>query len=139
MSYCRECGNKLEDNQKYCSYCGTKVDALEQAPVVSEPTVVEQKPVKEPVVNIVFAIIGLVGGICSFVICCTLVYSIVAVFTGIPSLVFSSIGKKSKNHHGKAVTGFVFSLISIILGVFLFVVLVLMLDAFEAFDGPMLY
>ena len=132
MSYCRQCGNKLEETQKFCPICGTKVEAptpVQTEPVYVEPVVVsatvEQKPAKEPVVYTVFSIIGLVGGIISIVLSCTFVYSLVAIFTGIPSMIFSSIAKKSIAHHGKAKAGFILSLLSIILGAVLFTVLII--------------
>ena len=132
MSYCRQCGNRLEESQKFCPLCGTKVEAptpVHSEPVYVEPVMVsaavEQKPAKEPVVYTVFSIIGLVGGIISIILSCTFIYSVVAIFTGIPSIIFSSIAKKSIVHHGKAKAGFILSLIAIILGAVLFTVLII--------------
>lgn len=136
MAFCRQCGNKLGEEQKFCPVCGAKVGEVEAhpqptvnpAPVYTQPVQyaqpVEQAPAKEPVVYTIFSIIGLIGGICSMVLSVTFIYSFFALFSGIPSLVLSAIAKKSVKHHGKAKAGFVLSLISVIIGG-LFVLLLL--------------
>ena len=53
--YCKQCGTKLDDNAKFCGYCGTPVEqreiaqaaAIPESVVIPEP-IVEIEPVVEP-------------------------------------------------------------------------------------------
>ena len=72
----------------------------------------EQKEEKGPVVFHVFAIIGLVLGIFSFVTC----WIGYGFYTAIPGLVFSILGKKARPRRKGATVGMVFSIISIVVG-----------------------
>lgn len=128
MFFCSKCANQLNDNQKFCPYCGTVVERVKKdGDVIDCEQIVESAPVKEPVVYTVFSIIGLIGGIVSIIFCSTFVYAIAAIFSGVESLVFSAIALKSKNHHGKAKAGFILSLLSIIFGIIFTAILVIVI------------
>ena len=47
--YCRQCGTKLDDNAKFCGYCGTPVEQRQTPqPVVTPEPVVVPEPVAAP-------------------------------------------------------------------------------------------
>ncbi|MBR6682749.1 MAG: zinc-ribbon domain-containing protein [Firmicutes bacterium] len=52
--YCRQCGTKLDDNVKFCGYCGTPVEqkAAPQPEVTPEPASFEPIVESEPIVEI---------------------------------------------------------------------------------------
>ena len=97
-----------------------------------------KKKYKENPVYLVFSILGLIGGISvaitslyAFILMFgkgmvptfnVLIYSISSISTGIPSIIFSAIGRNSAFHDGKATTGFILSLISLIMSTISFFV-----------------
>lgn len=111
--YCSKCGAELRAEDKFCSKCGEKVEEIETVEV--EPVDVE--PVEEKIVQKgnkvwdVFAIIGFVTGLASFVA------SILTVFLGeiyigvaISGIVFAALGKKSLKYRSKAKVGLGFAI-----------------------------
>ena len=161
MSFCKKCGNRLTDTQKFCPACGTPVeqtapqsvmyDAPSQQPVYQQAPVYQvpqapvyqvpqapapQQPVKEPVVYAIFSIASLVCGIISLIFSVTFIFAVYGFIIGIPSLVFGAISKKSIKHHGKAKAGFVLSLIAVIIGgVILMISLIVLLATGAAIGG----
>jgi hypothetical protein len=42
MPYCQKCGKQHEEDAAFCSYCGTRIEALQ--PPSQEPQIQEEKP-----------------------------------------------------------------------------------------------
>ena len=125
--YCKNCGNELESNAKFCSKCGQKIESV----VNEEPVVVcvNENPSKEergPWKN--FAKIGNVFGIITFVFCFFPILNFVSLCLGQFGIVFSALGKKSTNHRGKANVGLVFSIIGFALGIILYYIYLIVLE-----------
>jgi hypothetical protein len=110
MKLCPLCGHQNKDEDKYCAYCGTKLeDVAPQAkpqPVVETQPTIETQPAKADsnpwVAADTFAIIGFAAAIAG------------VGALGIPSLIFSILGLKSKRLHGMAVAGLVLSIIGMV-------------------------
>ena len=111
--YCSNCGSKLRNEDKFCSQCGFEVEEVETVevePVEEEP--IEKKPIpKGSKVWDVFAIIGFVSGLATFVA------SLLTIFIGeiylgiaISGIVFAALGKKSNKYRSKAKVGLGFAI-----------------------------
>ena len=111
--YCSKCGAELRVEDKYCSKCGEKVEEIEtvEAEPVDVESVKEEAPHKGSKVWDVFAIIGFVTGLATFVA------SILTIFLGeiyigvaIAGIVFAALGKKSLKYRSKAKVGLGFAI-----------------------------
>jgi len=108
MKLCPLCGHQNKDEDKYCAYCGTKIEdvASQAKPAAEVKPTVEAQPVKTDsnpwVAADTFAIIGFAGALGS------------AGTLAIVALVFSILGLRSKRLHGMAVAGLVLSIIGIV-------------------------
>ena len=111
--YCSNCGSKLRDEDKFCSNCGFEVEEVETVEVEPvEEKLVEEKPLpKGSKVWDVFAIIGFVTGLATFVA------SLLTLFIGeiylgiaISGIVFAALGKKSNKYRSKAKVGLGFAI-----------------------------
>ena len=120
--YCKYCGKELPEDAKFCPSCGKSIDAKNES-VVYETTPAYTLP-KEPKVWITFAKIGKVLGVISIAICWIPMLTLSTV--GIPGIVFSALGKKSKLYNNEAHTGFTLSLLgTIISGVVYFLIFII--------------
>ena len=112
--YCTYCGKEIENDSKFCCYCGKTTGAVKtDAP-------------KESVRNKVFAFIGFGLGICSFILSLIPFACFCSVFISIPGLVFSSMGLKSSKE-SFARKGKVFGILGIIFGVMVSILSILIL------------
>ncbi|MCM1367318.1 MAG: zinc ribbon domain-containing protein [Roseburia sp.] len=76
MNYCTKCGNPIPENAKFCSKCGAPVSGGQSsAENVSAPSVVEEKPPKEPKkpvdftkFNKIFWMLFVVSGVCAYLL-----------------------------------------------------------------------
>ena len=127
MIYCKECGKVNPDGTKFCGGCGTP---LEQPEVV-----VQAQPVVEPTTQNVkgeakcwriFAKVGFILGIITIAIAPTFIFSVFALVTGQPGLVFSILGMRTKDvsAHKKAKVGMILSIIGLVIGFIMYVILV---------------
>ena len=136
MAKCKGCGTELLEGTVFCPYCGAQVEK-DEAKNVEFVDVVETSnnqyeytdtdaPKQESKVFGVFATIGMIlGFVTLFFLLITLLSAedpegawLIACFGfefGIPGFVFSIIGKRSKNHRGKATFGFIANLVGMIL------------------------
>ncbi|MBE6130393.1 MAG: zinc-ribbon domain-containing protein [Erysipelotrichaceae bacterium] len=136
MAKCKGCGTELLDGTVFCPYCGAQVEK-DESKNVEFVDVVETSnnqyeytdadaPKQESKAFGVFATIGMIlGFVTLFFVMITLLcgsapedaWSVACVGFefAIPGFVFSIIGKKSKNHRGKATFGFVANLVGMIL------------------------
>ena len=51
MNYCKNCGTKLEDNQKFCPKCGIALDIDESVNVHQNPIPSPPKTSATPMIN----------------------------------------------------------------------------------------
>ena len=51
MNYCKNCGTKLEDNQKFCPKCGIALDIDESVNVHQNPIPSPSKSSATPMIN----------------------------------------------------------------------------------------
>ena len=105
--YCKFCGRAIKDDANFCPFCGTKNEDHQEEVVERETTLVEKGPWKN------FAKAGMTLGIISistFFICFP------SLLCGIPGIVLSALGLRSKENKGKATSGLVLSIIGFILG-----------------------
>ena len=130
MAKCKGCGVELLDGTVFCPYCGAQVEKDEAKNVEVVETqndfVDVDAPKQESKAFSVFATLGMVlGFVTLFFLLITLLSAedpegawLIACFGfefGIPGFVFSIIGKRSKNHRGKATFGFIANLVGMIL------------------------
>ncbi|MBQ4570420.1 MAG: zinc ribbon domain-containing protein [Bacilli bacterium] len=130
MAKCKGCGVELLDGTVFCPYCGAQVEKDEAKNVEVVETqndfVDVDAPKQESKAFSVFATLGMVFGFVTlFFLLITLLSAedpegawLIACFGfefGIPGFVFSIIGKRSKNHRGKATFGFIANLVGMIL------------------------
>ena len=120
--YCPKCGMEVPDNSEYCPTCGYKVieDYAEDNKVSEEDPfekVEENKDYvsagNDKVANKVFAFIGFGTGIYSLIFC----WVPFMFFSAIIGMVFGKLGSRdnTKKQYGKS--GFVMSLIALIIGI----------------------
>lgn len=105
--YCNKCGKEVDNNEKFCPYCGNKL--TDDAVVSGETTTATSNA------SLVFAIIGLVLGISSIALCFVPIFGIML---GLAGIVLAILGLKSRKH-GMAVTGLALSIVGAILSVIL--------------------
>ena len=107
--YCKSCGKEISDG-KFCSYCGTQVDVVEEvkAKVVKEH---KAKYSKKYIVWEIFSIIGYVFGVITFALSFFLPF--VFIKYSIIGIVFSILGRKSYKNYEKAEVGIKLSTASI--------------------------
>lgn len=130
MAKCKGCGVELLDGTVFCPYCGAQVEKDEAKNVEVVETqndfVDVDAPKQESKAFTVFATLGMIFGFVTlFFLLITLLSAedpegawLIACFGfefGIPGFVFSIIGKRSKNHRGKATFGFIANLVGMIL------------------------
>lgn len=141
MTFCKKCGHLISDDSMYCPKCGTVKEVIQSEVVNAEPIQQTQQPTKlvsrrgEPVVFKVFSIVALVLGIVSLAMASLGFLNIFnffiigyllgafAISFGVPGIIFGAISKKRTYiSHGKAVTGFILSLIGTIIGTIVFII-----------------
>lgn len=110
MIFCRNCGTKIIDNNRFCTNCGTKLDNIE---CVNEK---ENNGLK--VVSIVLGIIGIVGSI-------TVVLSPLCLILSLVGLILGIIATKKVNNVSGIVLSSIGLFLSILVSFFIFVWLVI--------------
>lgn len=110
--FCSNCGTKLDENQKFCPECGKSL-IKENAEKRIELANFQDNQQKQSKCWNVFAGLGLglgIGGASTFWI------PFMGVMMSFTALVFSILGFKSQTSKGKAVVGFVFSIVGCVIG-----------------------
>lgn len=108
---CKHCGLEIDDNVKFCPFCGEEV---EQEIKNEEVLVRDSNNNGVAPCFKVFSIVGLVCGIVSI----AGVFNLLGLFFGIPGIVFGALGKKT----GKK-AGLILSIIGFILNIIVLVVI----------------
>lgn len=164
---CSKCGQQLPEGAQFCANCGEVVGSTSpvEQPVYQQPAY--QQPVYytqvqpqggEKKIWQVFAKLGFIFGLISFIIACvfTFVAFIPIVFIatywllilgaefGSIAIVFSALGKKSALYKGKANKGLIFSIIGTALSIFIIiifftVVISLLIEDTYYYDDPYYY
>lgn len=106
--FCKKCGKKLEENTRFCPGCGTKTEEEEKNVVIKEPLQKNDDEDNEPGPWRKFAIAGRTFGVLSVAI-----PYIGIIFTTF-GIIFGALGIPSKVARGRAITGIVLSVASII-------------------------
>ena len=119
--YCKKCGKMVEDNSAFCPYCGADLrdqEEVDEAIEVAEATYTNEDdgPWK------VFALLGFILGIVSLA---GAIFT-VGLYTGIPGIVLSALGKKSKDpdRQEKAAKGLKLSIVGLIVSIVVEIILV---------------
>ena len=120
---CPFCGKELPDDAKYCSFCGEEM--AEKESLIDETTPEHQMP-KEPKVWITFAKVGHTLGIISICLCWIPLLTLSTV--GIPGIVLSALGKKSKLYNHDAHVGFALSLAGSIICSIVYYILIIIIN-----------
>ncbi len=117
--YCDKCGKLIDNDAKFCPYCGAEIESQELE--VQETEALEAEEVEdfnetqgERGPWKAFATIGYILGLLGFI----LSFITIGLEIAIPGLVFSILGKKTKDEekYEKARKGFGFALAGIIIG-----------------------
>ena len=124
MAFCKNCGNELPDEAKFCTSCGTPAqenETVEATPVVNETVYTETPAPKERSLNVGM----LVFSIINTALCCQLFGIIAIIMTILARTADTDEGENSKLKTAKTlnilgvVLGFVISVAYII---FMFVI-----------------
>ena len=118
--FCRNCGARLEENQKFCKECGQPLqqDNSQENNVVNETN--KAVPTQSKCWT-VFSGVGLglgIGGLATFW------WPFVGFMTSICGMIFSVLGRKSVTAKGRATTGLILSIIGLVLGLMFTVTLI---------------
>lgn len=139
--YCKNCGSKIDNNSKFCIFCGEKLDySNDNANVVKSEA--ENNNIRSNNNNCDnnhvikkkgpwngFAKAGFTLGIVSLAISWIPIYGFIfALSLGIPGIVLSTLGKKSAIYASKASVGLTLSIISIPVSIILFVIMLVSLS-----------
>ena len=116
--YCSVCGAHIEDDSKFCPYCGVKTDVYEQ---VNRNNSVRNK---------VFAFVAYGLGITAFVLGFMPIYGFFTLFCSIPALVFSKFGMDSPKSHF-ARKGRLFAILGLSFGMVISTIFVILIVLFE--------
>ena len=108
--FCRNCGKEILDDDKFCSYCGTKVE--EEIVDLSEDT--KELPVWSKFANLgyIFSLITIIGGCLSL--------GLIGVLFGDFAIVFSALGLRAKEKHFESKKALKISIIGFAISLFLF-------------------
>ena len=123
--FCRNCGKEILDDDKFCSYCGTKVE--------EEIVDFSNKPIESPVwgwfakIGFILSLITLIGGCLSF--------GFIGVWFGSFAIPLSALGLKSKDYHTKAKQALKISIIGYIISDVLFVISLISFLILTAYYG----
>ncbi len=97
--FCKKCGKLIEAGKEYCDICAESIE----------------KNASEPKVWSVFAKIGYISGLVSF-IAAFATLGIFGFVIGPEAIIFSILGKKSSLYADKANKGLVFGILGTVLG-----------------------
>lgn len=127
--FCKNCGKEINDGMAFCPYCGTAVkkhqqvepaaDTAPEAKPEATPTEKDIKKAEAKNTN-VFALVGFVLSICTWVIFSFLNYRVyICTVIGAISLTMSVVGlvfAEKKNHNLKslAIAGLIVSVVAVL-------------------------
>ncbi len=117
MPYCNQCGNKIEDNSKFCGNCG--------ATMVNQPVQqTQQHYARSPqrIKHSGFGIAGLVLGIISVVMSSTLLLWFIGFILGILAIIFGAIAYWGKPRDKYGLAGFICGLVAVIVAMVWFII-----------------
>ncbi|MBQ2714378.1 MAG: DUF4190 domain-containing protein [Clostridia bacterium] len=107
--YCKNCGNKLNDGDKFCVYCGSKTEVIEN-------TQTAQSNTNTQIVNFNgLAIAGFILSIISFLLDAFCIISITG--TTLSSVALYQIIKKQSAGRGLAIAGLILGVVSFVMNV----------------------
>ena len=129
--YCKKCGKMVEDGSAFCPYCGA--DLREQQAEAKEVDEFVAEPVTENEDNGPWKVFALVGFILGIVSLAGAIFT-VGLYTGIPGIVLSALGKKSKDpdRQEKAAKGLKLSIAGLIVSVVVEIILVVVVTILVA-------
>lgn len=118
MAFCANCGKELQAEEKFCPSCGASVETED---VVEEIKVEEVKKPSVPKCFTIFAKLGYIFGLVSFIISFIPFINVLAAELGPVGIVFSILGKKDPFMVPKCRKGLAFSIWGTILGIVLYI------------------
>ncbi len=114
---CKNCGKEILEQDKFCSYCGTKVEEE----IVDLSDEADEAPVWNVFAKIghVLSLVAIIGG--------ALTFGVIGIEAGIIGIVFSGLGLKSKENYYKAKIALNRSILGTILSVIIYTITVYIL------------
>ncbi len=122
MAFCVNCGKELQVEEKFCPSCGTPVEE-----VVVEEIVEEVKVNSVPKCFTIFAKLGYIFGLVSFILAFIPFVGLIAAELGPVGIVFSILGKKDPYMIAKSRKGLKFSIWGTVLSIVLYLVLMIII------------
>jgi hypothetical protein len=144
MAFCKNCGSELEDGAKFCPKCGAPTDgnqpsgqpANQSAYTGQTGQTGQTSPADE---SHGLAIGSLVCGVTGIILWFFGYYSVISIAAGIVGLVLANNAKKNGNTEGICTAGFVLSLLSLIVGIIIFIYLMVVLALVGSAVGGVLH
>jgi uncharacterized membrane protein YvbJ len=127
MKYCKNCGQRIDDDAKYCSSCGATVQNGED-PIFSNYNQSNNVPVKSQyeTTTLVLGIVGVSLAVLNY-IGIPFVH-LIAIILGIIGL---SLVKKDKQESGTySKPGYVMSIVAVVLGVLSIIIGIIIVNSF---------
>ena len=123
MSYCMKCLKEVQDTDLKCPNCGaetyysTKIKAQEKLKLNNKENIYKERSI--------MPIIGFILGLVSFIISFIPIIGLFALMTAPPGIVVSAIANARFKFEWRAKRGLLFSILSIIISISLYICLLL--------------
>ena len=116
--FCKYCGSELNNQGSFCPNCGAEVGTSYITNNYSPEPVLDVKPDRGPFK--VFAIIGFIIGIESFLISWIPIVDLIAIVTGFFGALLSSLGIISRRKRVFGIIGLSLSISAMVIGIWTF-------------------
>ena len=104
--YCSNCGNKIDNSNKYCVYCGIKLDKIG---LENTSNIVKKEENGLRIVSIVLGILGIIGSV-------TFIFFVYAFILSVVGLILGICATKK----GRNVLGIVLNSVGLVLSIIMF-------------------
>lgn len=132
MAFCVNCGKELGNDEKFCSNCGTAVESEATFEINSDIVVEEVKVQSVPKCFTVFAKVGYIIGLVSFIAAFIPFLGYLSLASGPAGIVFSILGEKDTSLVAKCKKGLRLSIWATVLGFISYILIIIIMFALEA-------